>query len=104
MEEIFDAQIGTPESDELEILGLMVDDYENKFYPIETPDTIEAIMIRMEDMHLKQVDWISEISGKSSVSEISNRKRRLTVEMIRKLAIRLNLLAILLVKDYQLIQ
>lgn len=104
LEEIFDAKIGTPESDELEILGLMVDNYENKHYPIEAPDPIEAIKIRMEEMHLKQVDLISEIGGKSRVSEILNRKRRLTVEMIRKLAIRLNLSANMLIKDYQLIQ
>ncbi len=104
LEEIFDARVDTPESDELEILGLMVDDYENKHYPIEAPDPIEAIKIRMEEMHLKQVDLIPEIGGKSRVSEILNRKRRLTVEMIRKLAIRLNLSANLLIKDYQLIQ
>ena len=104
VEEIFDAKLGTPESDELEILGLMVDDYENKHYPIEAPDPIEAIKIRMEEMHLRQVDLISEIGGKSRVSEILNRKRRLTVDMIRKLAIRLNLSANLLIKDYQLIQ
>lgn len=104
LEEIFDAKIGTPESDELDILGLMVNDYEHKHYPIEAPDPIEAIKIRMEEMHLKQVDLISEIGGKSRVSEILNRKRRLTVEMIRKLAYRLNLSANLLIKDYQLIQ
>lgn len=104
LEEIFDAQLNTPESDELEILGLMVDDYENKYYPIEAPDPIEAIKIRMEEMNLKQVDLISEIGGKSRVSEILNRKRRLTVEMIRKLAARLNLSASLLIKDYQLTQ
>ena len=104
LEEIFDAKLGTPESDELEILGLMVDDYENKYYPIEAPDPIEAIKIRMEEMHLKQMDLISEIGGKSRVSEILNRKRRLTVDMIRKLAARLNLSANLLIKDYQLIQ
>ncbi len=104
LEEIFDAKPGTPESDELEILGLMVDDYENKHYPIEPPDPIEAIKIRMEEMHLRQVDLIPEIGGKSRVSEILNRKRRLTVEMIRKLAARLNLSANLLIKDYQLIQ
>ncbi len=104
LEEIFDAQLGTPDSDELEILGLMVDEYENKHYPIEAPDPIEAIKIRMEEMHLKQVDLISEIGGKSRVSEILNRKRRLTVEMIRKLATRLNLSANLLIKDYKLIQ
>jgi HTH-type transcriptional regulator / antitoxin HigA len=104
LEEIFDAKLGTSESDELEILGLMVDDYENKHYPIEAPDPIEAIKIRMEEMHLKQVDLIPEIGGKSRVSEILNRKRRLTVDMIRKLAIRLNLSSNLLLKDYQLIQ
>lgn len=102
LEEIFDAKLGTPESDELDILGLMVDDYENKHYPIEAPDPIEAIKIRMEEMHLKQVDLIPEIGGKSRVSEILNRKRRLTVDMIRKLAIRLNLSVSLLIKDYQL--
>jgi len=104
LEEIFDAKRGTPESDELEILGLMVDNYENKHYPIEAPDPIEAIKIRMEEMHLKQIDLIPEIGGKSRVSEILNRKRRLTVEMIRKLATRLNLSSNLLIKDYQLIQ
>jgi len=104
LEEIFDAKLGSSESDELEILGLMVDDYENKHYPIEAPDPIEAIKIRMEEMQLRQVDLISEIGGKSRVSEILNRKRRLTVEMIRKLAIRLNLSANLLIKDYQLIK
>lgn len=104
LEEIFDAKSGTPESDELEILGLMVDDYENKRYPIEAPDPIEAIKIRMEEMHLKQVDLIPEIGGKSRVSEILNRKRRLTVDMVRKLATRLNLSANVLIKDYQLIR
>jgi HTH-type transcriptional regulator / antitoxin HigA len=104
LEEIFDANLGTPESDELEILGLMVDDYENKHYLIESPDPIEAIKIRMEEMQLKQVDLIPEIGGKSRVSEVLNRKRRLTVGMIRKLATRLNLSSNLLIKDYQLAQ
>jgi HTH-type transcriptional regulator / antitoxin HigA len=104
LEEIFDAKLGTPESDELEILGLMVDDYESKHYPIEAPDPIEAIKIRMEEMHLKQVDLIPEIGGKSRVSEVLNRKRRLTVDMIRKLATRLNLSSDLLIKDYQIMQ
>ena len=102
LEEIFDAKIDTPESDELDILGLMVDDYENKHYHIDAPDPIEAIKIRMEEMELKQIDLIHEIGGKSRVSEILNRKRRLTIEMIRKLAIRLNLSASLLIEDYKL--
>ena len=102
LEEIFDAKPGTPESDELEILGLMVDDYENQHYPIEAPDPIEAIKIRMEEMHLKQVDLIPEIGGKNRVSEILNRKRRLTVDMIRKLTTRLNISAKVLISDYQI--
>ena len=103
LEKIFDAPIGTIESDEADILGLMIDEYEKERYPIEAPDPIEAIKIRMKEMQLKQVDLVSEIGGKSRVSEILNRKRRLTVDMIRKLANRLNLSAGLLIKDYQLI-
>lgn len=96
LNDIFDAAIGTPESDEADILGLMIDEFEKKHYPIE------AIKIRMEEMQLKQVDLINEIGGKSRVSEILNRKHKLTVEMIRKLTIKLNLSAGLLICDYQL--
>jgi len=104
LDKIFDAPIGTSESDEADVLGLMIDEYEKKFYPIETPDPIEAIKIRMEEMHLKQIDLVPEIGGKSRVSEILNRKRKLTIDMIRKLKIRLNLSAELLIKDYQLVR
>ncbi len=104
LEIIFDAEIGTKESDEADVLGLMIDDYEKKYYPIEAPDPIEAIKIRMEEMRLKQVDLINEIGGKSRVSEILNRKRKLTVEMIRKLTTRLSLSPGLLINDYQLIK
>ena len=99
---IFDAAIGTLESDEADVLGLMIDEYEKKHYPIEAPDPIEAIKIRMEEMQLKQVDLVNEIGGKSRVSEILNRKRKLTVDMIRKLTIKLNLSADVLIHDYQL--
>jgi len=102
LEVIFDAPIGTPESDEADVLALLVDEYEKQYYPIEAPDPIEAIKIRMEEMQLKQADLIPEIGGKSRVSEILNKKRKLTVEMIRNLAARLNLSAGLLVRDYQL--
>lgn len=102
LEEIFDAPVGTLESDEADILGLMVDEFENKHYPIEAPDPIEAIKIRMEEMHLKQIDLINEIGGKSRVSEILNRKRKLTVDMIRNLTKKLNLSPELLIGDYQL--
>ncbi len=102
LEVIFDASIGTVESDEADILGLMIDEYEKKHYPINAPDPIEAIKIRMEEMQLRQVDLIDEIGGKSRVSEVLNRKRKLTVDMIRKLTTRLNLSPGLLILDYQL--
>jgi HTH-type transcriptional regulator/antitoxin HigA len=102
LEVVFDASIGTPESDEADLLGLMIDEYEKKHYPIEAPDPIEAIKIRMNEMQLKQIDLVNEIGGKSRVSEILNRKRKLTVEMIRKLTTRLNLSPGLLINDYQL--
>lgn len=56
----------------------------------------------MEEMQLKQQDLISEIGGKSSVSEVLNRKRKLTLKMIRKLAVKLNLSAELLIQEYPL--
>jgi len=102
LEDIFDAPIGTPESDEADILGLMVDDYEKRHYLIEAPDPIEAIKIRMEEMHLKQIDLIDVIGGKSRVSEILNRKRKLTVEMIRKITTKLNISPRVLINDYNL--
>jgi HTH-type transcriptional regulator/antitoxin HigA len=97
LEEIFDARIGTAESDEADVIGLLIDEYEKKHYPIEAPDPIE-------EMHLKQVDLVKEIGGKNRVSEILNRKRKLTVEMIRNLTTKLNLSAGLLINDYQLIR
>jgi HTH-type transcriptional regulator/antitoxin HigA len=102
LETIFDAPIGSADSDEADLLGLIVDEYEKKHYQIEAPDPIEAIKIRMEEMHLKQIDLVNEIGGKSRVSEILNRKRKLTVDMIRKLNRRLSLSPELLINDYKL--
>jgi HTH-type transcriptional regulator / antitoxin HigA len=99
---VFDAKEGSKESDEADLLGLIIDEYEKKHYPIEALDPIEAIKIRMEEMNLKQVDLVNEIGGKSRVSEILNRKRKLTVEMIRKLNKKLGLSAELLISDYEL--
>src|SRR5690606_17440469 len=102
LEQIFDAPTGTQESEEADILGLMVDDYEKRHYPIEAPDPVEAIKIRMEELQLKQKDLVKEIGGKSRVSEVLNRKRKLTVEMIRNLTGKLNLSPDLLITDYPL--
>ena len=104
LKDVFDAVAGLPESDEADLLGLLIDEYEKKHYPIEAPDPIEAIKIRMEEMHLKQQDLVKEIGGKSRVSEVLNRKRKLTVDMIRNLTKRLNLSPELLIRDYQLIR
>ena len=103
LEEIFDAKIGTPESDEADILGLMIDEYERKHFPIEAPDPVEAIKIRMEELQLKQSDLADALGGENRVSEILNRKRKLTLEMIRNLTKRLSLSPGLLIHDYQLI-
>jgi HTH-type transcriptional regulator/antitoxin HigA len=103
LEEIFDSMIGTPESDEADILGLMIDEYEKKHYHIDAPDPIEAIRIRMEEMQLRQIDLVDAIGGKNRVSEVLNRKRKLTVEMIRNLTKKLNLSPGLLISEYKLI-
>ncbi len=102
LEIIFDAKVGSVENDEADILALLIDQYEEKYFHIDAPDPIEAIKIRMEDMQLKQTDLIGLIGGKSRVSEIMNRKRKLTVEMIRNLTQKLNLSPALLISDYQL--
>ncbi len=104
LNEIFDAKSGTSESDEADILALLVDEYENKYYPIEAPDPIEAIKIRMEELDIKQKDLVGVIGGKSRVSEVLNKKKKLTVDMIRTLADKLNLSAQILVRDYKLIE
>lgn len=102
LEVIFDAPIDTKEGDEAEILSLLIENYENEHYPIEAPDPIEAIKIRMEELNLRQKDLVGIIGGKSRVSEILNRKKRLTVEMIRELEQILQISASVLVNNYQL--
>jgi HTH-type transcriptional regulator/antitoxin HigA len=81
---------------------LLIENYENQHYPIESPDPIEAIKIRMEEMDIKQKDLVGVIGGKSRVSEILNKKKRLTVDMIRKLEKMLHISASVLVNNYQL--
>ena len=99
---LFDAPAGTPQSDEADVLSLLIEDYEGKHFEIQEPDPIKAIRIRMEEMNLKQVDLIDAMGGKNRVSEVLNHKRKLTLEMIRKLSKRLNLSTELLVRDYEL--
>lgn len=85
LETIFDAKPGSPEGDELEILGLLIEKYEQAHFPIDFPDPIEAIKFRMEQMGYNQNDLAEVVGLKSRASEILNRKRKLSLEMIRQL-------------------
>lgn len=102
LNEIFDAPINSKKGEEAEILAILINDYEVKNYEIPSPDPIDAIKIRMDEMNLKQKDLIVEIGSKSVVSEVLNKKRRLTTKMIRNLSARLQLGVELLIKEYQL--
>ena len=102
LEMIFDSAANTKDGDEAEILSMLIDNFENEHYPIEAPDPIEAIKIRMEEMNLKQKDLVGVIGGKSRVSEILNKKKRLTVDMIRELERILHISASVLVNNYNI--
>ena len=102
LEMIFDSPENTNKDDQADILSILIDNYENQYHPIEAPDPIEAIKIRMEEMNLKQKDLVGVIGGKSRVSEILNKKKRLTVDMIRELERTLHIPASVLVNNYQL--
>jgi HTH-type transcriptional regulator / antitoxin HigA len=100
LEEIFHAEIDTSEGDEAEVLSILIEKYEDEQYPIGMPDPIEAIKFRMEQIGMKQKD-LSEVIGFSSrVSEILNRKRKLTLNMIRKLSDKLHIPTEVLVQEY----
>ncbi len=79
-------EMGTSESDELEVLALLIEKYEEEAWSISEPDPIEAIKIRMEEMNLKQKDLIPYIGNKSKVSEVLNRKVGLSLNMIYNLS------------------
>jgi HTH-type transcriptional regulator/antitoxin HigA len=100
LEEIFDAKKGTKQGDELELLALLIDNYEKDKYAIDLPDPIEAIKFRMEQLGYKQKDLAEVIGLKSRVSEILNRKRKLTLEMIRKLHEILGIPTDVLIREY----
>ncbi len=84
-------KLGTSKSDELEVLAMLIEKYEEKEWAISEPDPIEAIKIRMEQMHLKQKDLIPYIGNKSNVSEVLNRKIVLSLSMIKNIAAGLHL-------------
>jgi HTH-type transcriptional regulator / antitoxin HigA len=100
LEVIFDSKKGTPEGDELELLGIIIENYEDEKFPIDLPDPIEAIKFRMEQLGYTQNDLARIIGLKSRASEILNRKRKLTLEMIRQLHNRLNIPTDILIQPY----
>jgi HTH-type transcriptional regulator / antitoxin HigA len=72
----------SPEGEEIELLSLLVEKYEQEHYPIEAPNPVEAIKFRMQQMNLKQADVAPLFGGKTRVSEVLNSKRPLTLKMI----------------------
>lgn len=85
--------LGTLDSDRLELLSVLIEDYEKQKYPVEAPDPIDAILFRMNEKRLKQADLVPYFGTRSRVSEILARKRPLTVPMIRALAVGLGISA-----------
>jgi HTH-type transcriptional regulator/antitoxin HigA len=88
LEVIFDAKPGTPQGDELEVLGILIDNYEQVNYPIDFPDPIEAIKLA------------NVVGLKSRASEILNKKRKLTLDMIRSLHDTLKIPTNVLIQSY----
>lgn len=85
LETIFQADEGTEEADEMEVLVALVEAYENKHYPINAPDPIDAIKFRMEQQGLTPRDLEAYIGSSGRVSEVLNRKRSLSLRMIKRL-------------------
>lgn len=100
LEAIFDAKPNTPEGDELEVLGILIDEYEQSYFPIGLPDPIEAIKFRMEQMNYNQNDLANVIGLKSRASEVLNRKRKLSLSMIRNLHNKMNIPTEVLIQPY----
>ena len=85
IDSLVDCAENTPEEELLELISILVEDYEARHYAIEAPDPIEAIKIKMEEEGLIKKDLIGYFGSASRVSEVLNRKRPMTIEMIRKI-------------------
>ena len=100
LEILFDSKKGTTKGDELEVLSILIDNYENEKFPIGFPDPVEAIKFRMEQLGFNQTDLAKVVGSKSRGSEILNRKRKLSLEMIRQIHDRLNIPTEVLIQAY----
>ena len=101
VEALMDAKPGSPKADELELWALLVEAYEREHHPIDPPDPVEAIKFRMDQLGLQQKDLTRFIPAKSKVSEVLNRKRNLSLPMIRALNKHLGIPAEVLVREPQ---
>ena len=104
IETLFDAAPNTPEGDRLELLTILVDAYESQHDPIAPPDPIAAITYHLESRGLTRHDLEPYLGSRARVSEILNRRRPLTLEMIRKLHSGLGIPADVLIQPYRLVQ
>lgn len=102
IERLMGAELNTPEGDKLDVLTTLVETYEEKHYPIDPPDPIEAIIHEMESQGLTRKDLERYLGSRARVSEILNRKRSLSLEMIRNLQEGLGISAEILINPYPL--
>jgi HTH-type transcriptional regulator/antitoxin HigA len=100
LEVIFNSEPGTEEGDELELLSLLIDNYEKIHYPIDLPDPVEAIKFRMEQMDYKPKDLANVIGFRSRVTEILNKKRKLSLPMIRRISKQMHISTDVLIQEY----
>jgi len=85
VEHLWGAKLGTPDGDRLDVLATLIDVYESEHFAIDPPDPIEAIKFRMEQRGLTRKDLEPLIGTRTRVAEVLNRKRNLSIEMIRRL-------------------
>jgi HTH-type transcriptional regulator/antitoxin HigA len=85
IERLWNAKVGTSKGDRLDVLATLVEDYEQKHFPVDPPDPIAAIKFRLEQQGLDPRALIGVIGGRSRVYEVMHRKRALSLEMIRRL-------------------
>ncbi len=99
VEALFDFQPGSPEFEELELLALLVKDYEDKYFPMPFPDPIEMVKMRMEEKGLKNRDLVGIIGSESHVSSVLKGRRQITLDMARALSHMLNIPATIFIND-----
>ena len=100
MNELFDAKKWSTDWDELEILSILIDNYESKHFKIASPDPIEAIKFRIDQLDMNTSDLNEILWYQSRVSEILNRKRKLSLNMIRNLSEKLSIPSDVLIQVY----